>query len=72
MQFDGLTVSEIKPGSPASEAGLKQSDLIMSINGNSTRYMPLKKAIGLIKSSKGDKIDLVVRRDVIMWGKGGA
>ena len=72
MQFDGLTVSAIKEGSTASEAGLGPNDLISAINGNSTRYMPLKKAIELIKRSKDGKVNLTIRKDVVMWGKGGS
>jgi len=71
MQLDGLTVSAIDEGSPASEAGLMPGDIITAINGNSTRYMPLKKAIALIKRSRDGKVNLAVRKDLIMWGKGG-
>ena len=71
MQFDGLTVSAIKEGSAASEADLGPNDIITAINGNSTRYMPLKRAIELIKRSKDGKVDLTVRKDIVMWGKGG-
>lgn len=71
MQFDGLTLSNIKDGSAAFTAGLKPGDLIMEINGNSTRYMPLKRAIELVKKSKDGKVELTVRKDIVMWGKGG-
>lgn len=71
MQFDGLTVSAVKKGSAASEAGLEPNDIITAINGSSTRYMPLKKAIELIKRSKDGKVELTVKKEVIMWGKGG-
>ena len=71
MMFDGLTISAVKEGSTASEAGLKPNDLIMEINGNSTRFMPLKRAIELIKVSKDAKVNLTVRKDMVMWGKGG-
>lgn len=71
MQFDGLTVSAVKENSPASEGGVKQDDLIVEINGNSTRYMTLKRAIELIKKSKGNTVGLVLQREVVMWGKQG-
>ena len=70
MQFDGLTISALKDGA-AYEAGLKPNDLIMKINGESTRYMPLKRSIEIIKKSKGGQVNLTVRKDIIMWGKGG-
>jgi uncharacterized protein (TIGR00299 family) protein len=71
MQFDGLTVSAVKEGSTASEADLGPNDLITAINGNSTRYMPLNKAIALIKRSRDEKVNLTIRKDMVMWGKGG-
>ncbi len=71
MQSDGLTISEIKDDSPAQAAGLKQNDIIVYINANPTRYMPLKRAIEIIKKSKGDAVNLTIRREAIMWGKGG-
>ena len=71
LQFDGLTVSTLKEDGPAYAAGLRSGDLIMDINGNSTRYMPLKRCVELIKKSKDGIVNLIVRREVIMWGKGG-
>jgi len=72
MQFDGLTVSAVKDGSAAYETELRPGDIITAINGNSTRYMPLNKAIESIKRSKGVKIGLTVRKEMVMWGKGGS
>lgn len=71
MQFDGMTVADVKDDSPAKEAGLKDNDVITSINGKSTRYMPLQKALELIKESKGDTVKLQFRREIVMWGKEG-
>ena len=71
MQFDGLTISSVKEFGPAAEAGLRENDLISSIDGRSTRYMPLKNAVELIKRSKGNTIDLIIRRDVVIWPKEG-
>lgn len=69
MQLDGLTVSALKDSARAS--GLKSDDLITEISGESTRYMPLKRAIEIIKRSRGGQVKLTVRKDIIMWGKGG-
>lgn len=71
MQFDGLTVTGVKDGSPAQAAGLKQNDIITNINGQNTRYMPIKRALELIKKSKGDMVRLVFKKEIVMWGKGG-
>lgn len=71
MQFDGLTISDVKDGSSAQEAGLKPNDVVVLINGKSTRYTPIKKAVELIKKSKGGMVKLTVRREIVMWGKEG-
>jgi C-terminal processing protease CtpA/Prc len=71
IKFDGLTVFAVKDGSGAFMAGLEPNDLIMQINGESTRFMPLKRANEIIKGSKGGQVNLTVRKEVIMWGKGG-
>lgn len=65
MELKGLTVIDVA-GNGASESGLKKDDLIMSINGESTRYMPLKKALGLIKRSRGG-VNLIFRRVTLIW-----
>ena len=67
MEFDGLTVSGVKEYGAAIAAGLKKSDLITAIDGKSTRYMPLKNAIDLIKNSQGGSIKLTLRREVLIW-----
>jgi hypothetical protein len=71
MQFDGLTVEDVKGGSAAEGAGLKQDDIITSISGQSTRYMPIKKAVKLIRRAKYGTINLTIRREIVMWGKEG-
>ncbi|MFA5142862.1 MAG: nickel pincer cofactor biosynthesis protein LarC [Candidatus Omnitrophota bacterium] len=67
MEFDGLTVSSVRANGAAAEAGLKKGDLVTFINGKQTRYMPLNKAISLIRRSKGDTVEFVLRREVLMW-----
>ena len=67
MQFDGLTVSDIVDGSSAFEAGLAKGDLIVEINNNPTRYMPLNKAIALMRDTKNNAILLKIRRELLIW-----
>ena len=69
MQFDGLTASDVVAGGPAVAAGLEKNDLIVAIDGNSTRYMPLKKAISLMRSTKNSSILLKIRRELLIWRK---
>lgn len=67
MEFDGLTISNIKEGRASFDAGLNKNDLIVAIDGKSTRYMPLKKAIELIRDAKEDAVKLTLRREVVLW-----
>lgn len=69
MEFDGLTIAYIKEGGPADKAGLKKSDLITAIDGKPTRYMPLKDAIKIIRSSKSNYVKFTLRREILIWRK---
>jgi len=65
MLFDGLTLVKLGADSPGREDGLEEGDLITEINGESTRYMPLKKATGIIEKSTAPVFTL--RRKVTIW-----
>lgn len=67
MELDGLTVSAVKMRGPAERAGVKKGDLIVAIDGASTRYMPLKIAVEMIHESKRDTVELTLRRNVNIW-----
>ena len=67
MEFDGLTVSNVKESGPARKAGLEKGDLIITIDNNPTRYMPLAKAIESIKNAS-EGIKMTLRRDTVIWG----
>ncbi len=69
MQFDGLTVSDIMADGPASVKGLEKGDIVVAIDGKSTRYMPLKKAVSLMRGTKNNYILLKVRRELLIWRK---
>jgi len=69
MEFDGLTVSEVKEGGPAFEAGLVKNDRIITIDGKLTRYLPLGKAISMMRDTKKDTITFRIRRELIIWRK---
>jgi C-terminal processing protease CtpA/Prc len=64
METEGLTVISVMPGKPADLAGLKPLDLIISINQEPTRYMPMEEAIKNISNSQGQTIDLIINRRV--------
>jgi len=71
MEFDGLTVMNVADGAGAYKAGIEQGDFVTAINGQSTRYLPLKKSVKHIKRSKSGTVKLTIRREVVLWRNGG-
>ena len=57
-----LTVHSSIKGSPAAKSGIKSGDVILSIDGRSTKGMGLKEAIELIKGEEGSNIRIVFER----------
>jgi len=66
MEPDGLTVKSLSEGGLAALSGLKKGDLIISVDGNSTRYLPLPEADKLIYGGEG-KVILTARRQKSIW-----
>ena len=60
---DFVTVDYVAVGSPASLAGIKQGDIIMSINGISTKGLSLKDARESMRGEIGGVIKLTVYRE---------
>ena len=70
LEYQGIVVEEIMPKSSAAEAGLKEQDLLVRVNGDATRYMPLKKVIQLIEESpKEGAVTLTIRRAALLSRK---
>ena len=69
VRLGGLTVEDVNADSPAFEAGLKKGDLIVAIDGQPTRYIPLKKAVQMIKDSPQEIASLTIRRDILLLSK---
>lgn len=67
MFINGLTLVRIEKDMAGQRAGLAENDLIVTINGASTRYMPFKDAIEAIENKSNNTITLAVRRDVTVW-----
>lgn len=67
MEIDGLTVSSVKEGGAAMDAGLAKDDLITYINSFKTRYMPLNKAVELIRGLNESTVKLTIRRKSLIW-----
>ena len=57
-----LTVHSSIKGSPAAKSGIKSGDVILSIDGRSTKGMGLKEAIELIKGEEGSNIRIIFQR----------
>ncbi|GKS73324.1 PDZ domain-containing protein [Acidovorax sp. SUPP950] len=49
-------------GSPADRDGLQRGDLIVSLEGSATRYMPLQKVVQRMRGEEGSILNLVVNR----------
>ena len=57
-----LVVAEAIENSPASKAGIKTGDIIVAIDGKSTKNMNLERAISLIRGEIGKPITLKIAR----------
>ncbi len=64
MEEAGLTVISVMSKKPADLAGLKALDLVIAINKQPTRYMPMEKAIREMSSSATKTMDLLINRRV--------
>ncbi|MDX6256795.1 MAG: carboxyl-terminal processing protease [Frankiales bacterium] len=56
-----LSVSSVQPSSPASEAGVRKGDTVVSINGKSTKTMSVAAAAAALRGVAGSKVSVVVR-----------
>lgn len=55
-------VVEIRPGSPAQQAGLQPGDRVISINGKPTYRLSLSKINAILRSGEGKRIRLKIQR----------
>lgn len=54
-------IGKLRPGFPAEQAGLKENDRILSVDGRTVYHW--NQFSTLVKESKGKKLDLVIERD---------
>ena len=66
LQYQGLVIESVKQGSLANDTGLKKDDLLTHVNGESTRYMPLKEVVRLIEDPSESKIIFTIRRPILL------
>ncbi len=64
FEYEGLLIKDTIPGKIAESSGLKKGDLVIAIDKNVTRYLPLDSVISLINNPKNDKIVFTVRRSI--------
>ncbi len=64
LRFEGLCLRNISDRSEAFASGLRNNDLILSIDGASIRYTPLKEAMDSLRSGPGT---LLIRRELTIW-----
>lgn len=58
---EGVLITEIKPGTPAAEAGLKPGMLILGVNQK--RVANIKEFKNVLRQNKSDKVLLLVKND---------
>lgn len=63
MEEDGLYITEVFGGSPASQAGLQAGDLIVKVEGESTIGKPLGEVTSQIIGLPGTKVNLQMTRN---------
>ena len=58
-----ISVTNLVPNGPADTAGVKQDDIITSIDGLSTKGLAIQKASSHLRGKEGTQVVLVVQRD---------
>jgi hypothetical protein len=57
-----IIVSGIRAGSPADEAGLKEGDIILAINGKRIHKYKLQEVLNMINEKEGKKVRVLIER----------
>lgn len=57
-----IIVSGIRAGSPAEEAGLKEGDIILAVNGKRIHKYKLQEVLNMINEKEGKKVRLLIER----------
>ena len=71
FKYEGLTINDVLPGKKGEVAGFKKGDMVIAIDKNLTRYMPLDSVIALVNSSRDKgKITFTIRRNINLRREG--
>lgn len=57
-----IIVSSIRAGSPAEEAGLREGDIILAVNGKRIHKYKLQEVLNLINEKEGKKVRVLIER----------
>ncbi|MBI3614985.1 MAG: PDZ domain-containing protein [Candidatus Omnitrophica bacterium] len=66
MERLGLTVTAVSQGGAAQGHGINPLDRIVSIQGRSTRYLPLNQARRILEVVKEERVSLRIHRDLMI------
>jgi carboxyl-terminal processing protease len=58
-----ISVSDIVPDGPGDKAGVQQDDLIIAIDGESTKGWTIDRASGHLRGKEGTKVTITLQRD---------
>lgn len=69
LEREGIKISSLEKDGPFAASGVKKDDMLSSIDGKDTRYMPMRKVIAIIMDSQGKFLEIVIRRKLTFWRK---
>ena len=70
FEYEGLIIKDIIAGKKGESSGLKKGDLVIAIDKNITRYLPIDSVIALINNPKDNKIVFTIRRNINLRREG--
>lgn len=68
MEWEGMVVESVVPGSISDTAGLKKGDLLVAVNNESIRYIKMEGVLKLLNQE--EKIGITVHRTVTVFRSG--